>query len=459
MQRWFISSNKIKVLHIGGNLRINGISTFINNLLYGLDKTQFEISVVNTAADDGYYKQRFESFGGKTYNIYTRGTSLIRAFGQAKKLKKIIIKEGPFDVVHSHYFSNNGLYLKIAHDAKVPIRISHCHQSNLKIKFTKKIGVLISRKLIDKYATHRLGCSKEACIFLYGRRPYQIIYYGIDYHKFKKKKIDRHQAYRKLGLNADKKYIIQIGRFAKQKNPIFSLDVFKKIADQNAFVDLIIVGHGPLKEKIIRLINHLGLKERVHILNPDINVAEVYKIAECLMLPSLWEGLPFVLIEAQAMGIRCFVSENITQEANIGLCSYLSLESNIWVKNIHNYVNQNHKEQIIQHERFDLKKMVINISKIYYNYLAEQYCDIAKELSLGSVNYKTDKAKSIEFYKKAHELDNLRGTFGYALAFFEGNSVGRDRKKAQKLVSSIIVDVRKKAKKGDSKYQVVYGDM
>ena len=459
MLRWFISSNKIKVLHIGGNLRINGISTFINNLLNGLDKTQFEISVVNTAADEGYYKKIFESFGGKTYNIYTRGTGLFRAFGQAIKLKKILIKEGPFDVVHSHYFSNNGLYLKVAYDAKVPTRISHCHQSNRNIKFKKKIGVLISRKLIGKYATHKLGCSKEACIFLYGKRPYQIIYYGIDFYKLKKKKIDRHQIYRKLGLGPNKKYVIQIGRFTAQKNTMFSLDVFKKIANQNAFVDLIIVGHGPLKEKIIKHIDHLGLQERIHILNPDISVAEIYQIAECLLLPSLWEGLPFVLIEAQAMGIRCFVSENITQEANLGLCTYLSLDYNIWVSSIHNYVNQNHKEQIIHHEFFDLKKMLPKISKIYYHYLAEQYCDIAKELSLGSVNYKTDKVKSIEFYRKAHELDNSRGTFGYALAFFEGNSIRRDRKKAQKLVTSIIEDVREKALNSNSKYQVIYGDM
>ncbi len=459
MQRWFIFSNKIKILHIGGNLRINGISKFIYNLLNGLDKAQFEISVVNTAVDDGYYKKKIESFGGNTYNIHTRGTSLFRALGQAKKLKKILIEKGPFDVVHSHYFSNNGLYLKMAHDASVPTRISHCHQSNQKIKITKKIGILFSRKLISKYATHRLGCSKQACIFLYRKRPYQIMYYGIDYKKFQKNKIDKQEVYKKLDLRADIKYIISIGRFAAQKNPIFSLDVYKKIAEQNSFIDLIIVGHGPLKEKIINHIDYLGIKERVHILNPDVNVAEIYCIAECLMLPSLWEGLPIVLIEAQAMGIRCFVSENITPEANLGLCTYLSLDCNKWVKNMQQYINQHHNEQTIQHERFDLQKLANDISKIYYFYLAEQYCDIAKELSLGSINYHCDKLKSIKYYKKAHELKNSRGTFGYALAFFEGNSIGRDRKKSQKLVSSIIEDVREKAMNGDSKYQVVYGDM
>lgn len=459
MRKWFITIKKIRILHIGGNLRINGISTFINNLMEGLDKNQFEISVVNTAADDGYYKEKFESFGGKTYNIFTRGTGISRAFGQAKKIKKILIEEGPFDVVHSNYFSNNGLYLKMAYDAQVPTRISHCHQSNQNLKFPKKIAVWISRVLISKYATHRIGCSEGACAFLYGKLPSQVVHYGIDYDKFQKNNIDTPKVYEKHGLRADKKYVIHIGRFAEQKNPMFLLDTYKKIADQNASIDLILVGHGPLKEKIKNQVFLFGLKERVHILNPDVSVEEIYRIAECLMLPSLWEGLPIVLLEAQAMGIRCFVSEHITQEVNLGLCSYLPLDCNIWVNNIQQYVNQNHTEQPVQYERFDRKKMISAIRKIYYNHLAEQYCDVAKELSLGSVNYKSDKAKSLEYYKKAYELENPRGTFGYALAFFEGNSVKRDRNKAQQLVASIIKDVREKAKNGDSKYQVVYGDM
>lgn len=452
-------SEKTRILHIGGNLRINGISTFIYNLMLGLDKNQFEINVVNTAADDGCYKKKFESFGGKTYNIYTRGTSIFRALGQAKKLKKILIEEGPFDIIHSHYFSNNGLYLKIAHDAKVPTRISHCHQSNPRMKIPKKISVSISRKLINKYVTHKLGCSKQACIFLYKNQPYQIVYYGIDLDRFQKNKIDKHQIYNKLGLSADKKYIIYIGRFAKQKNPMFLLDVYEKIAEKNNFIDLIIVGHGPLKEKIINRVDHIGLEKRIHILNPNVNVEEIYQIAECLMLPSLWEGLPIVLIEAQTMGIRCFVSNHITQELNLGLCTYLSLDCNLWVKIMHEYLNQYHYEQHIQNESFDLKKMTNDIGKLYYDNLAEKYCNIAKELSLGSVNYKNDRAKSFEYYKKAHELGNSRGTFGYALAFFEGNYVERDRNKAQKLVSSIIEDVKEKAENGDSNYQVIYGDM
>ncbi len=426
----------------------------------GLDKShQFEISVINTASDDGHYKQKIESLGGKTYNIYSRGIGLFRSFGQSKKLKEILIKKGPFDIVHSHYFSNNGFYLKVAHVAKVPTRISHCHQSNQNIKITKKISLLISRKLVSKYATHRLGCSNEAGNFLYGKHPYQILYYGIDYDKFQKKTIDKHQVFKKLGLRADKKYVIFIGRFAEQKNPMFLLDFYKKIADQNAFVDLIMVGYGPLKKKIVNNIVRLGLNERVHIINPDVNVAEIYRIAECLVLPSLWEGLGIVLIEAQAMGIKCFVSDHITQEANLGLCTYLSLECNNWFKNIHEYINQHHSDQPIQPEGFSLKKMLREIRKIYYNYLAEQYCDIAKELSLGSINYKNDKVKSIEYYKEAHELKNSRGTFGYALAFFEGNTAERNRKKAQKLVAPIIEEVREKAENGDPKYQVVYGDM
>ncbi len=432
---------------------------FINNLFESLDSTKFEINVVNTARNDGYYRQKFESYGGKTYNISTKGIILFRPLQQAKKLKKILIEEGPFHIVHSHYFSNNGLYLKMAYDARVPTRISHCHQSNTKIKFFKKIAVIFSRKLISKYSTHRLGCSKDACSFLYRKSPSQILYYGIDYNKFKINELDKNQIYQKLGFSEDKKYIVFIGRFAKQKNPIFLLNVFQKIAENNPIIDLIVVGNGPLEKKIITHIDYIGLKDRVHILNPDVKVKEIYLIAECLMLPSLWEGLPFVLIEAQAMGIRCFVSTYITLEANIGLCTYLPLDEDIWVENIWQYLSQEHKHIPIYDGSFDLKKMNQNISKIYNDTLAELYCDIAKELSLGSINYKNNGIKSLEYYKKAHRLGNSRGTFGYALAYFEGHSIDRDRKKAKELVAPIIDDVREKAEKGNAEYQVIYGDM
>jgi glycosyltransferase EpsF len=440
-------------------LRINGISTFILNLGEGLDKDQFEISVVNTAADDGYYKQNIESFGGKTYNIFTKGTGISRALIQAKKLKKILVENGPFDAVHSHYFSNNGLYLKIAFEAKVPIRISHCHQSNPQLTLTKKIAVTISRLLIKRYATHKVGCSNQACAFLYGKMPSKIIYYGIDYTKFNKDTIDPEDIFQKFGLCKDKKYILNIGRFAVQKNHAFLLDVYNRLAILNPSLDLILVGHGPLEKTIKTHIDDLGLTKRVHFLNPDMNVAGAYRIAECFLFPSLWEGWGIVLIESQAMGVRCFISDVIQKEVDLGLCTFLPLDPAIWEEKIQTYLSQNHTEQAIQPKIFGLEKMVDDIRKIYSQRLAEQYCDAAKELSLGSVNYKADRAKSVEFYKKAHDLGNSRGTFGYALAFFEGNSVTRDRPKAQQLVALIIEDVREKAKMGDPKYQVVYGDM
>jgi glycosyltransferase EpsF len=459
MRKWYITSEKIRILHIGGNLRINGISAFILNLLDALDPQRFEINVVNSAADEGHYKIKIESYGGKTYSIYTPGSGISRTLGQMKKLRSILVKDGPFDVVHSHYFSNNGLFLKVASEAGVPVRISHCHQSNPTITGIRKIEVSLSRFLLKKYATHKLGVSNTACQFLYGQDPSQVLYTGIDYDKYDVKKINTQQVYAKHGLNPCKKYLLHIGRFAEQKNQFFLLDLFRQLAMKNDALDLIIVGHGVLKDQIKQKVQDMNLTARVHFLNPDINLAEIYCIASCFLLPSLWEGLGIVLIEAQAMGLRCFVSDRITHETDLGLCTYLPLKLESWVNTIHEYIIQSHKETPLYNERFDTKKIVQQIEKIYVEPIAERYCDIAKELSLGSINYKCDKTKSIEFYKKAHYLDNPRGTFGYALAFFEGNAISRDRTKAQQLVSPVINVIQERAIGRDPRYQVIYGDM
>lgn len=459
MRKWYITSEKIRILHIGGNLRINGISALILNLLDGLDPQKFEINVVNSAADEGYYKSKIESKGGKTYSIYTPGSGISRTLGQMKKLQSILVKEGPFDVVHSHYFSNNGFFLKVASKAGVPVRISHCHQSNPTISVIRKLEVSISRFLLKKYATHKLGVSNAACQFLYGQDPSQVLYTGIDYDKFNVKKIEIQQVYTKYGLNPNKKYLLHVGRFAKQKNQFFLLDLFRQLAMKNDALDLIIVGHGVLKDQIRQKVQETNLTSRVHFLNPDVNLAEINSISSCFLLPSLWEGLGIVLIEAQAMGLRCFVSDQITHETDLGLCTYLPLKLERWVKIIHDHLILSPKKAPVYNEQFDVKKMVRHIEKIYVEPIAERYCDIAKELSLGSINYKCDKTKSIEFYKKAHDLGNPRGTFGYALAFFEGNAISQDRTKAQQLVAPIINVIQERAIGGDPRYQVIYGDM
>ena len=119
---------KKKVIQIGGNLRINGISSFIMTLYRNL-QDEYQFIFINTAEGKDHYRAEIEAMGGKVYDVIVKGKGLTRALRQAREIRSIIHKENPV-AVHSHYYSNNGLYLRQAFLENVPVRISHCHQSN-----------------------------------------------------------------------------------------------------------------------------------------------------------------------------------------------------------------------------------------------------------------------------------------------------------------------------------------
>lgn len=325
----------IRVLQIGGNLRINGISSFIMEIYRRIDREQIQFDFVNTASTPGYYEEEIKKLGGNIYSIYTNKEGLARAITHARKLKNILKHEGSFDVVHSHYFSMNGLYLHVAKSMNVPVRISHCHQSNpYGISFLKKIALLFSRWFIEKNATVKLGCSNAACNFLYGKNTSQTLFTGIDYDKFDINKYPQDEVYNKYKLNPKDKHLVFVGRFERQKNLFFLLEFFATLCKEKRNIKLILAGTGKLKEGICNKVVELGLQDKVLFIYGDNIVAEILSIADIFLLPSLWEGLGIVLLEAQAMGVPCLVSNLCPKEGDLGLCRFVPLQHAIWIQKI-----------------------------------------------------------------------------------------------------------------------------
>lgn len=443
---------KKKIIQIGGNLRINGISSFIMTLYRNMHE-DYQFIFINTAEGKDHYRQEITEIGGKVYDVIVKGKGLLRSLRQAKAIRRIIKEEKPV-AVHSHYYSNNGIYLYQAYKEGVPVRISHCHQSNPSgLTIGKKIAKWFSARLVKKFATESYACSETARRFLYGDCG-EVVFNSVDYEKFCLQSGDLFAKYK---LDKSKRYFLFVGRFSEQKNINFLLDLCDELKF-NEQICFLLVGHGPKKEMIEKYISDKELKNVV-LLPPDSNVPELLSVASAFVLPSLYEGLPITLIEAQAVGAKCLMSDKVTSEVQLGLIEYLPLDKEIWIEKI---VAQSKQELTHTPSRsvlFDDKFQTAIFDGIYSNIDAEEWIIRGKEYSIGSKRFLRSKELSFACFKKAHEIGNVRGSFYYALCYFEGNGVKKDKEKAARIVSKIIDEVEVNSKKGDASYIVILADM
>lgn len=444
---------KKKVIQIGGNLRLNGISSFIMTLYRNLQE-EYQFIFINTAEGKDHYRAEIEAMGGKVYDVIVKGKGLTRALRQAKRIREIIREEKPI-AVHSHYYSNNGLYLRQAFLENVPVRISHCHQSNPNgLTFGKRIAKFLSARMVRKYATHSFACSETARKFFYGATG-EVCFNAVDYARFSAPCDE--DIYAKYHFDREKRYCLFIGRFSKQKNTDFLLSVCDAMKD-NAVLHFLLVGHGPNKKSIGQWIADKELKN-VSILPSDSNISELLSISSAFLLPSRYEGLPITLIEAQAVGVPCIVSDAVTREVQLGLIEYLPLTLELWKKKIVELVKEapclTPKKSVL----FDDKFQAALFDGIYSNIDADEWIQRGKEYSIGSKRFLRSKELSFASFQRAHFIGNVRGTFYYALGFFEGNGIAKDRKKAQELVAPIIRRVEQKANENIAEYIVILADM
>lgn len=443
---------KKKVIQIGGNLRINGISSFIMTLYRNL-QDDYRFIFINTAEGKDYYRAEIEAMGGKVYDVIVKGKGFVRALRQAKKIREIIRKEKPV-AVHSHYYSNNGLYLKQAYIERVPVRISHCHQSNPNgLTFGKKIAKYLSSRWIDRYATHAFACSDAARNFLYGNRG-EVCFNAVDYTRFSP---SQENIYGKYGFDRKIRYCLFVGRFAKQKNTDFLLSICESMKE-NKDVHFLFVGHGPQKDSIDRFIAEHALKN-ITIFPPDSKVAELLSISSVFLLPSLYEGLPITLIEAQAVGVPCLVSKAVTNEVQLGLIEYLPLTLEVWKNKIKELTKSAPKLSPRKSVLFDDKYQAALFDGIYSAIDSDGWIKRGKEYSIGSKRFLRSKELSLASFERAHALGNIRGTFYYALSFFEGNGTAKNIDRAIELVSPIISVVERKAGENIAEFIVILADM
>lgn len=336
--------SKTKVCILQNGLARGGTDTFVVNLCKEIDKDRFDITVVNPSIKPESQVREPE--------ILATGAKIVRTSplsGGKSKLKHLrmlyrLLKDGKFDVFQTNIDLFNGPNLLIAWLAGVPVRCCHSHntmqQKSIVQGMTLPIRLYqaVMKWMCWTFSNRRSGCSEDAMNFLFtGKNWHQdkypvVVNNGIDIDRFRMP-IGVERKKKELGLTA-KYHIVTVGRIIPQKNPLFIAESFAQLCKMRTDVDFAWVGIGDKEEECREILKREGVLKRVHFLGSRTDVNEILPCCDLFYMPSVFEGLGIVIIEAQAAGLPCIASDTVPKEANCGAVHYISLDADksVWAQ-------------------------------------------------------------------------------------------------------------------------------
>ncbi|MEG1254503.1 glycosyltransferase family 1 protein [Clostridium sp.] len=385
--------NRKKVLQVVGGMNIGGTETMLMNLYRRIYK-DIQFDFVSYYEKDGYYDKEIKKLGGKVINLEPPNkVGIIRAI---RDLMRVIKSEDEYIAVHCHTLFNCGIGVLAAKLSGIQTRVSHAHTtSDSSNTWIRRMYIKLMRVLIRGFSTSFLSCSGVAGEYLFGTKilndeRYMRIPNYINYEKFINY-VDKGKSIRsELGIAKDDIVIGQIGRFISAKNHDFLLKIVEDLVQTNPKVKCILVGDGDLRQSIESQIKMLGIEENIYLLGVRDDVDRIFKAMDVFILPSTYEGLGLVLLEAQASGVPCVTSQAIQPEADlrIGLLKKLNLQADIdvWSKSVLKMVNELKPDKTLIRSAFENKGYRIEdiTSKLYSVYgiverfggeLDEEYID------------------------------------------------------------------------------------
>ncbi|UVI31523.1 glycosyltransferase family 1 protein [Paenibacillus spongiae] len=291
-----------------------GLETMLMNYYRKIDRSQVQFDFMVHRNERGHYDDEIERLGGKIYRMPAiRPGQYRNYFG---KLDAFFIDHPDYQVVHSHINENSGFVLRAAKKAGIPCRIAHSHLSDNRLDMKLPFRIY-ARMNMSGHPNHYFACSKNAGKWLFGHsQNVTILNNAVNVEDFQYNESIREEIQAELGVEG--RFVMgHIGRFYKQKNHTFLLDIFKAVHMKNPKSVLVLVGEGQLRATMEKKAAKLGLTDHVKFLGVRKDIARLLQGFDIFLLPSLFEGLPVVLVEAQAAGLMSVVSDTITREADV----------------------------------------------------------------------------------------------------------------------------------------------
>lgn len=365
-----METNKISVAMIAANLEINGISSVIMNYCSDIDLERFQVTVIAGHNIAPLYRKQCKSLGIELLELPHRKKQTWKYYIELYK----VLKNTPIDIAHVHGSQSAiAIELFIAYINGIKIRIAHCHNTTCK---SRKVHNLL-KPLFKLVYTHGFACGRQAGEWLFGSRPFTVIPNGFPTEKFRFNKAFRSEIRSETGLQ--EKFVIgHVGRFNDQKNQTYLLKIFEILAEERKDAVLLMVGTGPMLEEIRRKIEVHPYKERVILYGETTVPEKLYMAMDLFVFPSLFEGLPVTLLEAQVSGLPCVISQVITQEAALSnKVTKLSVreEPRIWsdkIRNTHLFPRYHfYNEHLDSINKYNIK-ININLLENIYESLMKQ---------------------------------------------------------------------------------------
>lgn len=370
----------IRVLQVIAGMNAGGMETMIMNYYRNLDRTKIQFDFLISEKEKCFYEDEINSLGGKIYRVTSRRTDIIK---NRKELKQFF-KKHKYKIAEFHQGITYYYPLKMAKKYGVSKRIIHNH--GIDRKFLKKFKIyneVFAKRRISNLATNYFSCSEEVNNQLFSNKiikqnTIEIIPNAIDVEKYEYSIENRKEIRQELKIEENIKIYGHIGTFTYPKNHNFLIEIYEKIQKAETDSKLILIGEGPLKSEIENKVKEKKLQENVLFLGIRQDIYKILSAMDYFIFPSVFEGVPLTLIEAQSNGIPIAMSDSISQEATINSnCFRLPLsDEEKWINKIENNTEETTERRIRRNEemrktKFDIKLQTKNLQKIYLKYAKE----------------------------------------------------------------------------------------
>lgn len=317
-----------RLLCIMSGMNVGGAETFIMKIYRIIDKEKFQFDFcVNMPIEENYYSKEIQNYGGKIYVLPPKKEGPLRQFLAIKK----VVKDNRYDYilkVKQHSLACLDLLAaKLGGAHNLILRSSNAATSSMIYEFLHKLFAFLPKKI----PTVKIAPSIEAAEYTFGKKQVSenmvhILNNGVDTPKFTYDKVSAEAFRAEYGIDQEKLVIGHIGRFSPQKNHDFLIDVFSEIVKKNNNAILVLVGVGELQNNIKRKVETMGLNEKVLFTGLRDDIPRMLSACDIIVFPSLYEGMPNTIIEAETNGLPCLVSDTVTRQAAItDLVRYKSL--------------------------------------------------------------------------------------------------------------------------------------
>lgn len=359
----------VRVAQIIGKLSAGGVESVLYNYYRFIDKNKFQFNFFYDADSTVSPPQELIDMGARFYRIppYQQLPAYIKA------LEKYFWAN-QYAIVHSNMNTLAVFSLFAAWRAGVPVRIVHNHSTAGKGETKKNVLKYILRPFAGVFATDRCACSRYAGVWMFGKKAGEsgkvmIFNNAIDCAKYRYNERLRQDVRHELGVEG--RFVVgHVGRFCYQKNHKFLIELFAEVHRQEPTAVLLLIGAGELMNEVKAKVHAKGLDDTVLFLGVRQDVSQLYQAMDCFVLPSRYEGLPVVGVEAQTAGLPCVFSDVVSREAALtGNVHYLSLAVPVttWAAAVLNTRCFERKDTLeaIREAGFDIEKEAGRLERYY----------------------------------------------------------------------------------------------